>query len=104
MQVFLLLSLVAATFAAPRADNALTCSICVDIITELDNFITDATTEEQIVEYAKEICHLLGSVLGEELEDECNTMIEENLPGIIEGIVNDLMDPMDVCTSIGTCP
>merc|ERR1712172_51458 len=55
---------VASTFAAPKATNALTCNICVDIITDIDEFITDTTTEDQIVQFFKEICHTLGSVMG----------------------------------------
>merc|ERR1711971_1460598 len=42
MKFALLLSaFVASTFAAPKATNALTCNICVDIITDIDEFITD---------------------------------------------------------------
>ena len=33
--------------------NDLSCSICLDIITDLDNFITSDTTEDQIVAFAK---------------------------------------------------
>ena len=50
---FLLSALVATSFAVPKSRNELTCSICIDIITDLDNFITSDTTEDQIVAYAK---------------------------------------------------
>merc|ERR1712154_436520 len=49
----LISAFVASTFAAPKASNELTCTICVDVITDLDNFITDATTEEQIVAFSR---------------------------------------------------
>merc|ERR1719370_1272436 len=88
----------ASTFAAPKVNNALTCNIC-------DNFITDTTTEDQIVAFFKEICHTLGSVMGSEtLEAECNAMFENNLPQIIDDLVNNNLDPMTVCTNIGLCP
>merc|ERR1712198_617736 len=58
MKFALLISaLVASTFAAPKANNDLTCSICVDVITDIDEFITDTTTEDQIIAFFKEICH-----------------------------------------------
>merc|ERR1712066_397708 len=77
MKFALLISaFVASTFAAPKANNALTCNICVDVITDIDNFITDTTTEDQIVAFFKEICHTLGSVMGSPtLEAECNAML-----------------------------
>merc|ERR1712181_3009 len=99
MKFALLLSaFVASTFAAPKASNALTCNICVDII-------TDTTTEDQIVAFFKEICHTLGSVMGSPtLEAECNAMFESNLPQIIDDLVNQNLDPVTVCTNIGLCP
>merc|ERR1719209_896272 len=102
MKFALLLSaFVASTFAAPKASNQLTCNICVDII----EFITDTTTEDQIIAFFKEICHTLGSVMGSPtLESECNAMFESNLPQIIDDLVNQNLDPMTVCTNIGLCP
>jgi hypothetical protein len=98
----LLSALVAVGLAAPR--NELTCTICIDVVTDLDNFITSETTEQQIVDFAKEWCHILGSFLGETLEAQCNAMFEENLPGIIDGIVNDNLNPQQVCEKIMACP
>merc|ERR1711928_14198 len=67
---FLLSALVATSLAVPKSRNELTCSICIDIITDLDNFITSDTTEDQIVQFAKELCHALGSLLGASLEEQ----------------------------------
>jgi len=89
----------------PQLTNQLTCNICVDVITDIDNFITDTTTEDQIIAFFKEICHTLGSVMGSPtLESECNAMFESNLPQIIDDLVNQNLDPMTVCTNIGLCP
>merc|ERR1712158_227588 len=92
--LFLLSALVASAFAAPK--NELTCSICIDVITDLDNFITSDTTEQQIVDFAKELCHAL--------EEQCNAMMEANIPAIIDGLVNDNLNPTEVCTMITMCP
>merc|ERR1712130_635182 len=88
-----------------KTTNELTCNICVDVITDLDNFITDATTEDQIIAFFKGICHTLGSIMGSPaLEAECNAMFETNLPQIIDDLVNNNLDPMTICTTIGACP
>merc|ERR1712012_216719 len=87
-----------------KSKNDLTCSICLDIITDLDNFITSDTTEDQIVAFAKEICHTLGSLLGASLEAQCNAFMEAQLPGIIDQIVMEDINPQQICISIGLCP
>ena len=52
--VFVLLScLMASTLCAPK--NDLTCSICVDVVTDLDNFITSDTTEQQIIDFVEQV-------------------------------------------------
>merc|ERR1711875_95535 len=84
--LFLLSALVASSQAVPKSRNELTCSICIDIITDLDNFITSDTTEDQIVAFFKELCH---------------TLMETQLPAIIDGLVNDNLNPQQVCDSIG---
>ena len=47
--------LVASTLSLPRESNDLTCSICVDVVTDIDQFITDDTTIEQIMDFAKQV-------------------------------------------------
>merc|ERR1711970_506511 len=95
--LFLLSALVASSQAVPKSRNELTCSICIDII-------TDDTTEDQIVQFFKELCHTLGSLLGASIEQQCNTLMETQLPAIIDGLVNDNLNPQQVCDSIGMCP
>ena len=45
--------LLASALCAPK--NDLTCSICIDVVTDLDNFITSDTTEQQIVEFVEQV-------------------------------------------------
>merc|ERR1712154_720663 len=102
MGVFVLLScLMATALCAPK--NDLTCSICVDIVTDLDNFITSDTTEQQIVEFVEQICSALGAILPD-LVATCNALVESQLPSIIDGLVNDNLNPQQVCESIAACP
>ena len=55
-QVLLVLaSLVLAASALVQPRNELTCSICMDIMQDLDDFITSDTTEQEIVDFIKEV-------------------------------------------------
>merc|ERR1712147_589759 len=45
---------------APRPRNELTCQLCVDIVTDLDNWLTDDKTEQEIVDFVKQLCAALG--------------------------------------------
>merc|ERR1719264_392103 len=48
---------------------------------------------------------LTGTIMGSPtLEAECNAMFENNLPQIIDDLVNQNLDPMTICTTIGACP
>merc|ERR1739838_1257924 len=78
--------LLASTLSAPK--NDLTCSICVDVVTDIDNFITSDTTEQQIVEFVEQIC---------------SALVESQLPAIIDGLVSDNLNPQEVCDSIMAC-
>merc|ERR1740131_708487 len=95
--------LVVSSLSLPRDSNDLTCSICVDVVTDIDQFITDYTTIEQIMDFAKQLCAALGLILAD-METECNKIMDEQLPAIIENLVNEQMDPQTVCNTIGACP
>merc|ERR1711910_305341 len=97
----LLLSMVLTTLSVPT--NDLTCSICVDVVTDLDNFITSDTTEQQIVEFVEQICSALGSILPD-LEATCKALVEAQLPATIDGLVEQNLNPQEVCNSIMACP
>eukprot|EP00091_Calanus_sinicus_P019413 TRINITY_DN4874_c0_g1_i4.p2 TRINITY_DN4874_c0_g1~~TRINITY_DN4874_c0_g1_i4.p2 ORF type:complete len:106 (+),score=28.58 TRINITY_DN4874_c0_g1_i4:201-518(+) len=105
MKVLILLSaFVLAASALPQTRNELTCDICMDIMTDLDNFITSESTEQEIVDFVKQICSTLGAIIPG-FEDTCNLLVGSQLPAIIEGFVNDNMDPTTVCTDLfGACP
>ncbi|XP_023346711.1 proactivator polypeptide-like 1 [Eurytemora carolleeae] len=87
----------------PQAKNELTCEICVDVITDLDNWLTSDATEQDIVDFVKELCAALGVIIPD-LEDTCNALIETQLPGIIDDLVNNNLNPTEVCTNISACP
>merc|ERR1711881_17611 len=105
MKVLLVLdSLVLAASALVQPRNELTCSICMDIMQDLDDFITSDTTEQEIVDFIKQICHTLGQVIPN-FEATCNFIVTSQLPAIIDAFVHDNMAPTQVCTSMfAACP
>merc|ERR1711935_1263427 len=70
----------------------------------IDAFLTSDTTEQEIIDFAKEICNPLGLMIAG-FEATCPFLIEAQLPAIIEGLVADNLDPTEVCTDVmGACP
>merc|ERR1711928_189978 len=78
----------------------LLCDICIDIITDLDQWLTSDTTEDQIVEWIEQVCDLLSALVPEAI---CKSLIESQIPAIIDGLVNDNLNPQELCGSIGAC-
>ena len=56
MKMLLLACMVGLAYSAPK--NDLTCTICVDIITDLDAWITSDTTESEIVDFLKGVSQI----------------------------------------------
>merc|ERR1712107_870417 len=78
----------------------LLCDICIDVITDLDQWLTSDTTEDQIVEWIEQVCDLLSALVPEAV---CKSLIESQIPAIIDGLVNDNLNPRELCGSIGAC-
>jgi len=103
MKVLILLAcMFASTMAAPK--NELTCTLCTDIITDLDAWLTSDKTEQEIIDFVAQICAAIGAIISG-FEATCNFLIASQLPAIIEGLVNDNLNPTQVCTDVlGACP
>merc|ERR1712037_378801 len=103
ISLILLASLLASVSAIPKGGNALTCAICIDLVTDIDEFLTSDTTEDQIVQFVEQLCKALGTILPD-FEATCNALVESQLPAIIDGLVNDNLNPQEICTQIAACP
>merc|ERR1712002_663782 len=89
--------LVAATLAMPnqsaidtRMANDAVCGMCKVAITK---------SEEEIVHAVDEICHLLETLI-HGFEDTCKSLVDSQLPDIIDGLVDDKLNPTQVCTDL----
>merc|ERR1712088_786244 len=78
----------------------LLCDICIDVITDLDQWLTSDSTEDQIVEWIEQVCDLLSALVPEAIR---KSLIESQIPAIIDGLVNDNLNPQELCGSIGAC-
>ena len=78
--------------------SSASCDLCIAVVTGLEDYITDDTTMDQILEKVEEICKTLGA-----LEGLCIQTIESYLPGIIEGILDGQLNPDQICALIGLC-
>ena len=83
-------------------EKSLLCDVCVDVVTDIDQFLTSDTTIDEILKFVEEICHALGAI-DPTLEALCVSLVEAQLPDIINGLVNDNLNPSEVCASIGMC-
>merc|ERR1739842_128945 len=64
----------------------LLCDIYIDVITDLDQWLTSDSTEDQIVEWIEQVCDLLSAIVPEAI---CKSLIESQIPAIIDGLPND---------------
>merc|ERR1711972_43958 len=79
------------------------CSVCQTLITELDEWITSDTTEEEIVEFVEQACGYIDAIIPES-EEVCKQLVEDNLAGIIDAIVEQQLTPTAICSDLlGLC-
>merc|ERR1712186_322633 len=101
-KVLSLLLLLALTQAANNQPKDLLCDICIDVVTDFDEWLTSDQTMDDIIHFVEGLCEALGAI-DPTLETLCKSLIEAQLPDIINGLVNDNLNPAEVCASIGVC-
>merc|ERR1711931_434351 len=101
-QLFCLAIAFARAASAHPEPKDLLCDICLDVVTDLDNWITSETTLNEIVHFMEGLCRALGQILSD-LEEMCISLMESELPNIIQGLVEDNLSPAEVCANIGAC-
>merc|ERR1711951_315328 len=95
--IFLLLSVSVQSAVAVKRDS-LQCSLCVDIVTDLENWVTSDTTEDQKSDWISGVCDLI-SVISQDLENTCSLVLHAEIPVIIEDIISGL-NPNQICNSL----
>ena len=84
-----------------------------------DNFITSDTTEEEILAFFNQICEVNSTLISRIIAKDkfkavdqllpglgatCTGFLNNNGAGIIESIVNENLNPEEICTSLTACP
>merc|ERR1719427_2351713 len=101
-QLIAVLCLGALVQASRDLIDDLLCNVCLDVVTDLDEWLTSDATEGEIIHFMESLCTALGAIL-QDLEDICIDLMESELPAIIEGLVEDNLDPATVCYNIYAC-
>eukprot|EP00704_Kipferlia_bialata_P007200 g7200.t1 len=98
--VAVLLLLLSPTLASEPVvgESVVLCSIC-DLIVELaEDFITDATTIQDVDQWLEGVCRMLPTFM----ERECDKFIEAKIDSLAEALLTNL--PADViCYDMGAC-
>eukprot|EP00095_Tigriopus_kingsejongensis_P005602 maker-scaffold541_size141817-snap-gene-0.25 protein:Tk05602 transcript:maker-scaffold541_size141817-snap-gene-0.25-mRNA-1 annotation:"expressed hypothetical protein" len=72
------------------------CDVCLLLIYELDTFLTEDSTTQEITDFLSGVCTILGP-----LEGICNKFMETYIPQIIDLLVEQNLAPQDLCGSSG---
>merc|ERR1711913_200961 len=83
-----------------RSKNVLICEVCETIMTAIDGSIVDPTNEQDIADWLAQICNYVGP----NLEAMCLEFVNEYTDDIIDQLVNNYLNPEQVCQAIGACP
>ena len=73
------------------------------MVDAIDNFITDPDNEENLGEALQQICNLLFES-DPVMMGTCQAWIVEYADDIVELLVNQYLDPLEVCTQLQLCP
>jgi saposin len=74
------------------------CSPCEGVISMIESYVTENTTETQILQALESLCNLIPGDWGQ----QCVQAIANNGPAIIQQILN-AENPTVVCTQLGLC-
>merc|ERR1712126_225378 len=79
------------------------CSVCKLAVGKFDQWVTSESTESEIVNFVEQGCVYANSVIANS-EGVCKSLIESQLPTIIDGIVEKALSPTAICGGLlGLC-
>jgi len=101
--LMLVLEVCQGSLVTSKQDDLL-CKVCIDIVEDIDSWLTSDTTEQQIVDWMYALCESLGDLISPDLVQVCEVVLGSQLPNIIDNLVNNNLNPTEVCQKIGACP
>jgi len=82
-----------------KQDDTETCEFCVAIVKDVEGFLKDNKTEQEILNFLTNACQMIPS---KSVADECEMIVQTYLPEIIDLITSEV-SPRSVCALIKLC-
>ena len=103
IQILLVAVLAVSAMAEPKPmTKGVACYICKYVIGEIDKLLMDGATLDQIIQAVEQICGPLDSLIPGATA-ACETLIETQLPQIIDQLVHNQLSPDSVCVFLTAC-
>lgn len=87
-----------ATMATVEGSLTDSCDVCKMAVIEAHSLIANPVVQSGVVNYTKAICQVAGGGFA----DACDEMVDTYIP-IIFDLLENLLTPDDLCTSLGVC-
>ena len=87
-----------ANVPASMATASPNCDLCVTVVDAIEEFVLAGETMDDIVNKTEQFCSTLGA-----LQPLCESFIEKFLPGIVEDILHNQLEPCAICRGLGIC-
>ncbi|XP_060710153.1 prosaposin [Hemiscyllium ocellatum] len=76
------------------------CDLCTEVVSVMGNLLKDNATEEELKSYLEKACDLLPNPT---LTSQCNELVDEYLPVILDILKGELENPEVVCSALHLC-
>ncbi|XP_069741979.1 prosaposin [Narcine bancroftii] len=80
--------------------KSLSCDLCKDVMNVMRNLLKQNTSEEELRSYLAKACELLPNPT---LTAQCNELVDDYLPIILNILKEELENPEVVCSAMGLC-
>ena len=73
------------------------CDVCLYVVREVDKYLANQATIDQILTIADQVCDLIGDQLPFGGVDGCKIYMQSQIPGIIQNLVENQLSPEAIC-------
>lgn len=77
----------------------MTCTICTDLVQLADEAILANQTIDDVKNLLYNFCNILVG-----MEDDCKAFVDENVEKVIDLLVNEYLNPTEICEKLNLCP
>jgi len=84
---------------APKLKDSPTCELCEFAMNELEEVLSDNSTQEEIKNALESVCNMLPATI----RDECNELVNQYEEQILDLLINELKNPKEICTLLSLC-